>query len=281
MRGIPLDGKAASGAKRRRYGALSLAVAAGIALGAFCLTGFSFAQWWANRITERQASAARRTLAPASHDAVSVVKPEPVGTDSSVSKVPLPLILTGTRLGRNSREGYADIGVDARSPQTYRAGAILANDARLEEIYPDYVVLAREALRTRLYLLGHASPPGAQPLAASLLTVGGTPPVPPAVADSRDSLTEVVRIAPLFDGDRVRALELYPSAHSDLFERLGLEPGDRVIAIDGAALKGSRDAIEELRRLTAGASLTVTIERGGRQQILSLDGSLLISGARG
>jgi PDZ domain len=278
---MPLDCKTASGGKRRRYGALILAVACAVALCALWLTGFSPARWWANRIAEQQAGAAKRTPAHPTDGAISVLKPEPVGTDSSVSKVPLLLILTSTRLGRNSREGYADIGVNALLPQTYKAGAILANGARLEEIYSDYVVLAREAFRTRLYVLAHALPAGDQPLVASLLTVGGATPVPPAVADSRDTLTEVVRIAPLFDGDHVRALELYPSTHSTLFERLGLEPGDQVIAIDGAALKDSKEAIEELRRLTAGASLNVTIKRGGRQQTLSLDGSLLVSGVRG
>jgi general secretion pathway protein C len=277
---MPLDGKTTSGAKRHRYGALLLAVAVGIALCALWLTGFSPARWWANRITEQQASAAKRTPAPPSHGYIGVVKAEPVGTDSSVSKVPLPLILTATRLGRNSREGYADIGVNAHWPQTYRAGAILANGARLEEIYSDHVILAHEALRTSLYILGHTPPAGAHALVASLITVGGTTPAPAAVADSRDALTEVVRIAPLFEGDHVRALELYPSAHSSLFERLGLEPGDRVIAIDGEALTDSKQAIEELRRLTAGASVNVTIERGGRHQTLSLDGSLLISGTR-
>ena len=281
MGGMPLDGRTASGAKRRRYGALPLTVVGGIALLALWITGFSPAKWWAGRVTEQLASAAKRPPTAENQGTLSVVRPEPMGTESSISKVPLPLILTATRLGRNSREGYADIGVNTLSPQTYRAGAILANGARLEEIYSDYVVLAREALRTRLYLLGHAPPPGAQSSVAPLLTVGGTAPVPPAVADSRDTLTEFVRIAPLFDGDHVRALELYPSAHSSLFERLGLEPGDQVIAIDGAALKDSREAIEELRRLTAGASVNVTIERDGRHQTLSLDGSLLISGTRG
>jgi hypothetical protein len=278
---MPLDGRTASSAKRRRYGALSLTVVGSIALLALWLTGLSPSEWWASGTNGQRANATDRTPATLGQGTLSVAHPEPLGTDSSISKVPLPLILTATRLGRNSREGYADIGVNALSPQTYKAGAILANGAHLEEIYSEYVVLAREALRTRLYVLGHAPPPGAEPPGPSLLTVGGTTPVPPAVADSRDTLTEVVRIAPLFDGDHVRALELYPSIRSNLFERLGLEPGDQVIAIDGAALKDSKEAIEELRRLTAGASVNVTIERGGRHQTLSLDGSLLISGARG
>jgi type II secretory pathway component PulC len=74
-------------------------------------------------------------------------------------------------------------------------------------------------------------------------------------------------------------LELYPSSYSDVFARLGLKPGDRVTAIDGVALKSSKEAIGELRRLSEGASVNVTIERGGKAQMLSLDGSLVRAGA--
>jgi len=205
----------------------------------------------------------------------------PLGNDSSVSEVPLVLHLTATHLGRNSREGYANIGVNVLSPQTYRAGAILANGARLEEIYADFVVLTRDAYRTNLYLDDRSRTGNDLPALTSLITVGGAPLIRPAVADSEDKLTEFVRIAPVFAGDQVRALELYPSANAILFAQLGLEPGDRVIAIDGAAVQDSRAAIGELRRLTAGAALNVTIERGEKSLTLSLNGSILRSGERG
>src|SRR2546429_388360 len=62
---------------------------------------------------------------------VSVTPMRPEGNDSSVSAVPQPLILVRTQRGRNSREGFAQIGVRTHSPQTYIAGALLANGARL------------------------------------------------------------------------------------------------------------------------------------------------------
>jgi hypothetical protein len=64
---------------------------------------------------------------------IMVTPMRPLGTDSSVSTVPLPLILVRTQAGRNSREGFAQIGVNARTPQTYQAGAILANGAHLTD----------------------------------------------------------------------------------------------------------------------------------------------------
>ncbi len=184
-------------------------------------------------------------------------------------------------MGRNNWEGYADIGVNVLSPQTYKAGAVLANGARLEEIYADHVVLERDHHHTALYIEGHAVAANAESAVASMLTVGGTTPVPAAVADSHDELNDVVRIAPVFAGDQVRALELYPAAHSDLFGRLGFEPGDRIVAVDGAVVKDVREAIAELRQVTAGAAVILTIEREGKRLSLSVDGSILRSGERG
>jgi type II secretion system protein C len=210
-----------------------------------------------------------------------VVQPRPQGTDSSVSSVPLTLHLVATRLGRNAREGYADIGVDVHSPQTYRAGALLANGARIEEVYSDYVILAREGQRTRLYVEGRA-PPGYEPLAATvgLLRIGGVSPHPAAVADTTEALTEVIRVSPVYDGKTFTGLQVYANQRSDTFARLGLEPGDVIHAIDGEPVRDTATAIAALRHLTEGRAMSVEVERSGQLKALSLDGAIVVA-ARG
>jgi type II secretion system protein C len=262
-------------AARRPSALLWFAVAIGLGVLVLWVSGYEPWVWW----RAHEIAAAARVVPPrvAPRGPISVVQPTPLGTDSSVSAVPLALHLTGTRLGRNSREGYANIGVNVLSPQTYRAGAVLANGARLEEIYADYVVLERDHRHTSLYIEGHASPEAADPAATSLLTVGGATPVPAAVANSRDRLTQSIRIAPVFDGDHFQALVLYPPEHGEVFVQLGLQPGDRLTAIDGVRLKDAKGAVAEIRRLSEGAWLNATIERGGRAQTVLLNGSLLKS----
>ncbi len=271
--------------KRRSSGGgvnrtLALLAVGLVALLALYVAEFDPRGWWAEH--ERAASAesaeraAKRRLP---EGPTGVVQPRPQGTDSSVSPLPRPLILTATRPGRNTREGYADLGVDARSPQTYRAGARLANGARLEEIFPDHVVLERSGLRTRLYVQGR-EPAGAAPPLASLVMVGGTPARLVATADSVDALTDDLRIAPVFEGDAVRALEVYANTRSAVFSALGLEPGDRITAIDGVAVTDAAEAIAQLRRLSEGAALTVTVERGGSVATLALDGALVVAARR-
>ena len=265
---------------------VSLAIAAAVfAIVVLWASGFEPEAWWKARHSAAPGRAVAKPATPYS-GAISVVQPTPLGTDSSVSKVPLPLHLAATRPGRNSREGYADIGVDVRTPQTYRAGAILANAARIEEIYSNYIVLARDGRATRLYVEGQ-NPPGnssdslTEGVKASLLAVGGNVPRPLAVADSRDALTDYIRVAPVYDGEKVTALEVYANAHSGAFQELGLLPGDRITSVDGKLVSDQRAAIASLSRLTSGQALTVTVRRGGETRILALDGSILVNARQG
>jgi hypothetical protein len=122
------SGPVSEGSEARRPGIVGAIAVAGVV---FALAG-AWHVW-------RQHSLARQgaSQGAAPHMTQRVVLPVPIaprGTDSSVSPVPLPLILTATRPGRNPREGFADIGVDAKTPQTYAAGSLLANGARVAEI---------------------------------------------------------------------------------------------------------------------------------------------------
>jgi hypothetical protein len=84
----------------------------------------------------------RAALAPGLLDATSM----------SVQDVPKRLYLIDTTPGRTPTEGSARIGVDPRVPQSYSAGAVLLNGARLAQIHNRYVVLARGHERARLDL---------------------------------------------------------------------------------------------------------------------------------
>lgn len=226
--------------------------------------------WWADYRGRAEAPSTHRAVRTGPQGPSAAVQPQPVGTDSSVSKSPRPLILTAIRRGRNAREGYVDIGVNTSSPQTYRAGAILVNGARIEEIHTDYIVLERDGQRARLYVEGHRLVDDPNPN-QSLLFVGGADPSLPAIADSRDALTNFIRVTPVYQGDSVRAIEVYANDRSNVFSALGFEPGDRITSINGEPVSDAARAIATLRRLTQGEAMQVTVERRGVVQALSLD----------
>ena len=205
---------------------------------------------------------------------VIVTPPRPLGNDSSVSLVPQPLLLVRTQVGRNNREGFAQIGVNARSPQTYAAGALLANGARLTEIYDHYVVLERDGHSARLYLQGEpVSERG--PRTDGLLTVGGTPAEAPAQITSKERLTDDVRPSPVFVDGQLHGYALFAGRSSETFSQLGLQPGDVITQINGTPVSASSDSLAALESLTQGEALSVVIEREGVTQSLSLDGAVL------
>ncbi|MGH8275439.1 MAG: type II secretion system protein N, partial [Steroidobacteraceae bacterium] len=178
---------------------------------------------------------------------LTVTPMRPLGNDSSVSQIPIPLILVRTQLGRNSREGFAQIGVNARSPQTYTAGALLANGASLTEIYPHYVVLERDGYSARLYLQGEAQPSAGSH--TDLLTVGGKAAPAPAIADSQDRLTDYLRPSPVFVGDQLQGYTLSAGRQLAPFSQLGLESGDVVTQINGVAVTKPAESLATLHTL--------------------------------
>jgi hypothetical protein len=205
---------------------------------------------------------------------VTVTPPRPQGNDSSVSPAARSLILVRTQPGQNSREGLAQIGVNALSPQTYTAGALLVNGARLTEIYANYVVLVRSGSSARLYLQGEQYPLPPKEQDDSLLVVGGTTPGRPAPVTSQEPLTTYVRPSPVFDGTQLHGYALYPGQNSGAFSEMGLQSGDVVTRINGVAASAS-GSLAMLHTLVDGAALTVEVERGGAPQQLSIDGSIL------
>jgi type II secretion system protein C len=197
------------------------------------------------------------------------------GIESSLSDVPRRLILTGTVVGRNVHEGTAFIGVEERNPQTYEAGALLANGARLTEIHADFVVLERDGKTARLYsqevtshYSGKAQPP-------DLLMVGAPADFEPAVATTSEQLTAFIRPSPAYQGELLTGYEVYPGVRAGVFTQMGLRAGDLITAISDTPLTDPQQAAEMFRQLTTGVALVATIRRKDKIERVTLDGALI------
>ena len=214
--------------------------------------------------------------------APKVVLPEPAasratalpGTNSSVAKVAQHLILAGTVLGKNYREGTAILGVSRENLQTYAAGAILANGVRITEIHSKYVLLERDGRSERLYLDGTDSAANGSKSDGALTSVGGAEPGKrTVVADSIEPITDYFRPTPVYDGSVLTGYQVYPGTSSGVFAQLGLQAGDVLTSVNGAPFTDPDQAIAAFRELLQGASLMVTILRKGVVEKLSLDGT--------
>jgi type II secretion system protein C len=197
------------------------------------------------------------------------------GTDSSISEKPLRLLLAGTLPGRNAFEGTALIGVARENVQTYAAGSILVNGARLAEIHSRYVVLERNGRSAKLYLQNLRDTPAAEAAVSNLLSVGGPQKIKPAVATVVEPITDYLRPSPVYDGANLRGYEVYPGKRGGVFYQMGLQSGDVITSIEGMPLNDPAQAFEMFRQLMDGVALAATVNRKGNIQRLTLDGGLI------
>jgi hypothetical protein len=205
---------------------------------------------------------------------IGLAPPTPKGSDSSISPEPLRLILVQVHPGRNATEGSAEIGVVRESPQTYQAGALLENGARLAEIYSDNVVLKKDGHSARLYLENATSP--AKVNDTAMLLVGGPKEAPPpAKITSREVLTDYIRPSPVYDGETLIGYQIYPGQKSGPFTQMGLKAGDLITEIDGTPLSDPEMAWEALRQVADGSALTAVVKRNGTLEHVTLDGALI------
>ena len=82
---------------------------------------------------------------------------------------------------------------------------------------------------------------------------------------------ELLRPQPVFAGGSLRGYRVYPGRNRAQFSGLGLQPGDLVLAVNGAALDDPNRGLEILRGVGQGSAVTLTVERGGQQQQITVD----------
>jgi type II secretion system protein C len=269
--------------KHRLIRWVTFGVSASLAALALLDSGADPGRWfaWLHRQTQppKEASVAAspprvpKAVLPARVPSTPVRLP---GSDSSISRTAQELVLTGTVLGRNFREGSALLGVARENPQTYAVGALLANGARLTEVHAKYVVLERAGHSARLYLDGAALHPSDRRSSSDVLSVGGEQRPAAAVANSTELLTDYLRPTPVYDGDMLVGYQVYPGAKPGVFSQLGLQSGDVITAIDGAPFVDPAQAIATLHELTNGIALSALVTRKGKSQLVNLDGTIIV-----
>jgi general secretion pathway protein C len=200
------------------------------------------------------------------------------GDPSDAPATSANLTLTGTLAGREPERGWAIIGASGQAARVYATGTSLPGGAKLFAVYPDRAILDRNGARESLLLPRLSSGGGgrAMPRAA------GMPPsaAPDAsIADNVRQLlvqnpsagAELLRPQPVFAGGSLRGYRVYPGRNRAQFARLGLQPGDLVLAVNGAALDDPNRGLETLRGVGQGSAVTLTVERGGQQQQITVD----------
>jgi len=187
------------------------------------------------------------------------------------------LVLAGTIATSDPKRGVAIIS-DSGPSKVYSVGDKLGG-ASLHSVYLDHVILDRGGVLETLLLprlLGpgmHAPPVMRRPTAADPRTAAAVDNIRRMVQQDPGLLDQVMRTVPSYDSaaGKLRGFRAYPGRNRQIFNRLGLKPGDLVTAINGTALDDPQHSQDVFNTIQTSDHVTVTIERGGQRQDISLN----------
>jgi hypothetical protein len=86
-------------------------------------------------------------------------------------------------------------------------------------------------------------------------------------------LDQVMRTVPSYDNTagKLRGFRAYPGRNRNIFNKLGLKPGDLVTAINGQPLDDPQHSQEVFNTIQSSNTVTVSVERGGQKQDITLN----------
>ncbi len=189
----------------------------------------------------------------------------------------LSLQLRGAIAAEDPRFAHAIIADSSGNERVYFANATLPGGATLQQIQPDRVILARagqlEVLRLPREGQGAGGAPATSPSPASFraVTPQGEPNVQELVARNAPGFLDIIRPQPFMPGGQLKGYRIYPGPNRQQFAALGLRAGDLVTEINGVALNNPAQGMEVFRSLGEAAQVTVTVERDGLPQVLTLN----------
>ncbi|MEM1263419.1 MAG: type II secretion system protein GspC [Pseudomonadota bacterium] len=208
------------------------------------------------------------------------VDPQPVRTEV-VDKTTLNLELKGTIAADDPDFARAIIADAQRKEKVYAVKDTIAQGVTLHAVERLRVILNQSGRLTSLDLpqefKGKASTTRrvSRPTRVSNSRSRSTQSVQQALTENVASLTDIIRPQPYFSGGQQKGYRVYPGKDRKQFAALGLRPGDLVTEINGTPMTDPRQGMQVFRSLGDATSVSVTIERNGQPQQLTLSTSQL------
>jgi general secretion pathway protein C len=186
------------------------------------------------------------------------------------------LVLAGTWALDDPSKGFAFIGESAGTAKMFAVGKAVRPGTTLHSVYPDRVILDTNGKLEALLL--------PRPSSGNLTALARPAPRPAPMSANQtvenlrrmaesnpQAFAEIMRPQPVFANGVQRGYRVYPGRNRQQFARLGLQPGDLVTAINGTPLDDPQRGMEIFNTIGSADRVTVTIERNGQSQELSLN----------
>jgi general secretion pathway protein C len=185
------------------------------------------------------------------------------------------LVLAGVFAANDPTKGLAMIGESPQSAKVYAVGSVVRPGTKLHSVYLDRVILDRNGQLETLAL--------PRPSTAGIITRSAAV-VPPRPGGSQfadnirriaetnpTAFAEIVRPQPVFANGVQRGYRVYPGRNRQQFAKLGLQPGDLVLSINGTPLDDPQRGMEIFNTIGTSDRVSVTVERNGQSQELTLN----------
>ncbi|MFA5939918.1 MAG: type II secretion system protein GspC [Sinimarinibacterium sp.] len=201
----------------------------------------------------------------------------PTGRVEDAPETRLSLTLLGILAAGADKDSRALIGSSSGEEKPYAIGNEITSGTKLQDIFPDRVILNRGGKFETLRLNRDAP-------SKESLTYQPPPPATTGSAETAQALAQIreeilsdptkasnyLRVQPANVNGQLKGYRIYPGRERETFQQLGLRPGDLVTAVNGIQLDDNQKALQLLGDLGQATAVTLTIERGGQSQTLNL-----------
>lgn len=194
----------------------------------------------------------------------------------------LNLSLRGTIAANGGDPSLAIISAQGRDEKVYAVSDTVVSGTTLHAVYPDRVILNTGGALEALKLPKEFPEGGPANIRRSVPTAAAeapapdpTPSIQQVVTENVTKLADVIRPTPYFVGGEQQGYRVYPGRDRKQFAALGLRPGDLIKSVNGASLTDPQQAMEIFQGLGEADQVTVTVERNGQPQQLTLSTSQL------
>jgi general secretion pathway protein C len=185
------------------------------------------------------------------------------------------LVLSAVFAANDPTKGLAVIGESPQSAKVYAVGATVRPGTRLHSVYLDRVLLDRNGQLETLAL----PRPSTAGIAITRSAAAAPRQAPSGFADNLrriaetnpTAFAEIVRPQPVFANGVQRGYRVYPGRNRQQFAKLGLQPGDLVLSINGTPLDDPQRGMEIFNTIGTSDRVSVTVERNGQSQELTLN----------
>lgn len=213
--------------------------------------------------------------------AADVVAALPIAMDDNLADTRLTnLVLKGTIASAIPEFSVAVIADGTAEQKVYAIGDPLGSGTSLHAVYSDRVVLNENGALTNLRLpsdFPQASAAQVRRTATTRQTPSGRPEqnIRNVVSENLTRLNEVVRFVPYNQDGKPVGFRVYPGRDKRKFAALGLRPQDLIKDINGQALTDPTQAMQIFESLGTASEVTVTVQRDGQDQTITLKTSQL------